>query len=83
MGEIRTRAVKNNLRINALPFMGGTNIYVYPHGINIEKLDQRGRKKYLRAWYVEIPDHCVCFLIKDGYKDSMFISRGIGNPIIR
>jgi len=79
--KIRTRAVKKSLRINALPWLGGTNIYVYPYDINLEKLNQKGRKKYLRAWYAVIPDHCICSLIKSGDKGGMFISRRLANSI--
>lgn len=64
--KIREEAKAKKWRVNSLPYtgkvgiQGGTNIYVYPGDINLEKLNKDERKEYFVAWFMEISDHCVC-----------------------
>lgn len=39
---------------------GGTDVYVHPREVNINKLNAQEKEKYHRAWLMEVPDHCCC-----------------------
>jgi len=38
----------------------GTDVYVHPPEVNIEKLCTSEREPYRKAWLWEISNHCCC-----------------------
>jgi len=61
---IRERAKENGLKVTLLIdnwFDGhpsGTSVYVHPKDVKI--VDKKARKKYFKAWLMEIPNKCCC-----------------------
>jgi len=60
---IKQRAKENNLKVTLLQSnweLGGIDVYVHPKDVKVRKLDDRERKKYKVAWFMELSDHCCC-----------------------
>jgi hypothetical protein len=71
--SIKRDAKKNGSRVvkrYAVAYqLGGVNIYVVPKGVEVPKVIKgcdvtyKGdafHRKYFRAWFMELPDHCAC-----------------------
>lgn len=67
LNRIKRRAKENGMKVTVLNDprwgMGGSNVYVHPKGLKIEKLpggEDGPRSKYFASWMMEIPARCNC-----------------------
>jgi hypothetical protein len=67
LNRIKRRAKENGMKVTVLNDarwgMGGSNVYVHPKGLKIEKLggaEDGPREKYRVSWMMEIPSRCEC-----------------------
>ena len=65
--SIKRRAKQNGMKVTVINDarwgMGGSNVYVHPNGLKIEKLgggEDGPREKYRVSWMMEIPARCEC-----------------------
>lgn len=61
--RIKKRADDDGLLVSLLPAhwgMGGTEVYVSPVDVDVEKMSEIERHKYYKAWFMSLPDHCCC-----------------------
>lgn len=41
--------------------LGGVDVYVSPKGVKLARpISDVDHEKYFRAWYMEVPDACMC-----------------------